>query len=392
MEELGTDKKLIDRLKERVDNWYSGIKRKKFFFSAWIIIFVITLIVLILDNAYIKLLNDGQIMLLSLGLFSILQYAVKFFNDSIQGKEYYLGYNLRVKDYYDNFFIYFFLFISKKILFYVGLFIPLILGIIASYEKVENINLGDVVNVDISLILKKIWIIIFIIIVSSCVGVLFESIELTSKNFFKKQKDENNELERTEIEEIIFRESNEEFAHFLKVVNKFPDYSCVYIVSRIKSYFLQAEKMSIHEKNRFLEIVFESQDVAIYKVIQATETNDKLYKEKIRKIIWYFCCKWFAITLLDDIEIYSDLLVRSLNVDCSFFRYFDKEICDKEFIQETIDSGITGFKTNNLKRVIDSNRVDFFPHILLLNRIEEMAEISVKNQKVLKEIIAEQRI
>ena len=107
MEELGTDKKLIDRLKERFDNWYSGIKRKKFFFSAWIILLLITLFVLILDNAYIKLLNDGQIMWLSLGLFSILQYAVKFFNDNIQGKEYYLGYSLRIKDYYDNFFIYF---------------------------------------------------------------------------------------------------------------------------------------------------------------------------------------------------------------------------------------------------------------------------------------------
>lgn len=392
MEELGTDKKRIDRLKERIDNWYSGIKRKKFFFSAWIIIFVITLIVLILDNAYIKLLNDGQIMLLSLGLFSILQYAVKFFNDNIQGKEYYLGYNLRVKDYYDNFFFYFFLFISKKILFYVGLFIPLILGIIASYEKVENINLGDVVNVDISLILKKIWIIIFIIIVSSCVGVLFESIELTSKNFFKKQKGENNELERTEIEEIIFRESNEEFAHFLKVVNKFPDYSCVYIVSRIKSYFLQAEKMSVDEKIRFLEIVFEAQNITIYKVIQANKFGNKRYEEKIKKIIWYFCCKWYAITLLDDIEEYSDLLARSLSADCSFFGYFDKEICDKAFIQETIDSGITAFETNKIKRVVDSNRVDFYPYILLLNRIEEMAEISVKTQKVLKEIIAEKRI
>lgn len=330
-------------------------------------------------------------MLLTLGLFSILQYAVKFFNDNIQGKEYYLGYNLRVKDYYDNFFIYCFLFISKKILFYVGLFIPLILGIIASYEKVENKNLGDIVNVEISIILKKIWIIIFIIIVSSCVGVLFESIELTSKNFFKKQKYENNDLERTEIEEIISKEFQDEFAHLLKIVKKYPDGSCIYIVNRIKSFFLQAEKMSIDEKIRFLEIVFEAQDITIDKVIQANKLGNKRYEEKIKKIIWYFCCKWFAIILLDDIEIYSDLLTRSLSADCRFFGYFDKEICDEAFIQETIDSGISAFETNKIKRVVDSNRVDFYPHILLLNRIEEMAEISVKTQKVLKEIIAEKR-
>lgn len=31
MEELGTDKKRIDKLKERIDNWYSGSKRKIFF-------------------------------------------------------------------------------------------------------------------------------------------------------------------------------------------------------------------------------------------------------------------------------------------------------------------------------------------------------------------------
>ena len=99
-----------------------------------------------------------------------------------------------------------------------GLFIPLILGIIAIYEKVQNINLVDVVNVEIFFVLKKIWIIIFIIIVSSCVGVLFESIELTSKNFFKKQKNENNDLEKTEIEEIISTELQDEFAHLLKIV------------------------------------------------------------------------------------------------------------------------------------------------------------------------------
>ena len=389
MEELGTDKKWIDRLKENVNNWYSGIKRKNFFRIACIIIFSISLFVLTLDNAYIKLLSDGQIILLSIGLFSILQYAVKFFNDNIQGKEYYLGYNLRIKDYYDNFFIYFFLFISKKILFYVGLFIPLILGIIASYEKVENINL---VNVEVSLILKKIWIIIFIIIVSSCVGVLFESIELTSKNFFKKQKNENNDLDRTEIEEIISKEFQDEFAHLLKIVKEFPDGSCYYIANRIKSFFLEAEKMSVDEKIRFLEIVFNAETITIYEVIRVTKNNNKRFKEKTRKIIWYFCCKWCAITLLDDIEEYSDLLARLLRDDCIIFDFIYNTISDEEFIQETIDSGIADFKTYKIKKVINRSRVDFFPYILLLNRIEEMAENSVKTKKILKEIIDERRI
>lgn len=322
-------KDLFKMIKEYIQLY---IKNVIFYPMKNIYFYIIIGTVIFLPNHIVVLLNAWNMLLISLGLFSILQFIVNFLEKSMKNQEYYLGYSTRSINYYTNLYIQGFLNLPKRTLLTIGLLIPTVLyineinirglflesGIVLESEIPWEINPISLLTQSQIFFLKKVWLGIFALILLYCVGMLFESVYLTSEKFSKTQKIEEEDSKKEYIEKLLGKDYNKVFKSlFMIKMESSDDYNKV---SRtIKDIIDRANKVSggdIFLRDKFLKIVFTSQRDFIDSLISKNKERKifKTYfqKKDFAKLNFYYFCKWFYINNIknkkDYIAIFNEIM------------------------------------------------------------------------------------
>lgn len=314
-----------DQIKMIMESIQLYIKNVIFYPIKNIYFYIIIGTVIFLPNYILVLLNAGNMLLISLGLFSILQFIVNFLEKSMKNQEYYLGYSTRSINYYMNLYIQGFLNLPKRTLLTIGLLIPTVLyineinirglflesGIVLESEIPWEINPISLLTQSTIFFLKKVWLGIFALILLYCVGMLFESVYLTSEKFSKTQKIEEEDSKKKYIEKLLGKDYNKVFKSLFMIKMESSD-DFKKVSRTIQDIIDRANKVSggdILLRDKFLRIVFTSQRDFIDSLVSKNKERKifKTYfqKKDFAKLNFYYFCKWFYI---DDLENKKDYI------------------------------------------------------------------------------------
>lgn len=310
--------------------------------------------VIFLPNYIVVLLNAGNMLLISLGLFSILQFIVNFLEKSMKNQEYYLGYSTRSINYYTNLYIQGFLNLPKRTLLSVGLLIPTVLyineinirglflesGIVLESEIPWEINPISLFTQSTIFLLKKVWLGIFALILFYCVGMLFESVYLTSEKFSKTQKIEEEDSKKEYIEKLLGKDYNKVFESLFMIKMESSD-DFKKVSRTIQDIIDRANKVSggdILLRDKFLRIVFTSQRDFIDNLVSKNKERKifKTYfqKKDFAKLNFYYFSKWFYIDDLENKKDYIAILNEIMGMDIESL----SNIKLKQFSSEAVKS------------------------------------------------------
>lgn len=329
----------MEKIKVNIENQFKMIMeaiqlyiKNVIFYPIRNIYFYILVIAIFLPNHIVVLMNGGNMLLVSLGLFSILQFIVNFLEKSIENQEYYLGYSTRSINYYKNLYIQGFLNLPKRTLLSIGLLIPTVLyineinirglflesGIVLESEIPWEMNPISLLTQTQIFFLKKVWIGIFALILFYCVGMLFESVYLTSEKFSKTQKIEEEDSKKEYIEKMLGKDYSKVFKSLFMIKMESSD-DFKKISKTIQDIIDRATKVSdgdILLRDKFLRIVFTSQRDFIDSIISKSKER-KIFKTHFQKkafdkLNFYYFSKWFYIDHLENkkeyIEICNDIM------------------------------------------------------------------------------------
>lgn len=297
--------------------------------------YIILVTVLFLPNHIVVLMNGGNMLLVSLGLFSILQFIVNFLEKSIENQEYYLGYSTRPINYYTNLYIQGFLNLPKRTLLSVGLLIPTVLyineinirglflesGVVLESEIPWEINPVSLFTQSTIFLLKKVWLGIFALILFYCVGMLFESVYLTSEKFSRTQKIEEEDFKKKYIEEMLGKDYSKVFKSLFMIKMKSTgDY--IKVSKTIQDIIDRANNVSggdVLLRDKFLRIVFTSQRDIIDNIVSKNNERkifkDYFQKNNLLKLNFYYYSKWFYIDRLENKKDYIEICNHIMDMD-----------------------------------------------------------------------------
>lgn len=329
-------KKMIINLYEKVKEAIKlYIKNVIFYPIKNIYFYIIIGTVIFLPNYIVVLLNAGNMLLISLGLFSILQFIVNFLEKSMKNQEYYLGYSTRSINYYTNLYIQGFLNLPKRTLLTIGLLIPTVLyineinirglflesGIVLESEIPWEINPISLFTQSTIFFLKKVWLGIFALILLYCVGMLFESVYLTSEKFSKTQKIEEEDSKKEYIEKLLGKDYYKVFKSLFMIKMESSD-DFKKVSRTIQDIIDRANKVSggdIILRDKFLRIVFTSQRDFIDSLVSKNKER-KLFKtyfqkKDFAKLNFYYFGKWFYIDGLENKKDYIAIFNEIMEMD-----------------------------------------------------------------------------
>lgn len=316
---------------------------------------------MILPDYIVVLMNGGNMLLVSLGLFSILQFIVNFLEKSIENQEYYLGYSTRSINLYKNIYIQGFLNLPKRTLLSIGIIIPTVLyineinirglflekGIVLESEIPWEINPISLLTQSQIFFLKKVWLGIFALILFYCVGMLFESVYLTSERFSKTQRieGENFKKEYKEyIEEMLEKDYSEVFKSLFMINLRSRD-NLKRVLRTIQDIFDRATNVSggdVLLRDKFLRIVFTSQRDIIDSLVSKSEKR-KIFKNYFQKndlalLNFYYYSKWFYIDHLENKKDYIAICNEIMEMDIESWSNIELKQFSSEAVQSAFSS------------------------------------------------------